>query len=250
MDVQLSDIQDYFQGRAVPCQHKHLLVACMPKSGSTYMTALIRHLPDFHDANLVGIYERREQELAGEQLLAFHHVNYVAQHHVRYHTATQKLMDQFSLFPIVLIRNLYDIVYSIHDHMLREGTDGPHAVVPSDMMRRPTEEILSFIVDMVLPWYFNFYCSWQLCPDKLMLRYENWTSNPSDTLRLIAAYSGVMVDDAAVQCAIEKAGGVGTRFNKGVTGRGRELPNELKERVQRFASYYRGQDLSDILSWH
>lgn len=247
MELKITDFQDCYAGKRLSCDHKHVLLACMPKSGSTYLTALIQNLPGFQAANLVGTYEGREQELVCEQLIGFHRSHYVAQHHVRHHTATQKFMFQFSLIPIIMVRDLYDVVYSTYDHMMRESTVGPAAFVPNDMMSRPKEEVLSFIVDMIIPWYFNFYCSWQQCHEKLVLNYNSWISNPLDTLRLIAAHIGFDVSNNDLRRAVEMANGANVRFNKGVTGRGQELPQELKDRIARYAAYYGDQDFSDIL---
>lgn len=45
-----------------------VLVACMPKSGSTYLSGAIEALPGFIRAHLVPGYGRREQELCIEKL--------------------------------------------------------------------------------------------------------------------------------------------------------------------------------------
>lgn len=247
MELKISDFQDCYAGKRLPCDHKHVLLACMPKSGSTYLSALIQNLPGFQAANLVGTYEGREQELVSEQLIGFHRGHYVAQHHVRHHSATQKFMFQFSLTPVVMVRNLYDIVFSTYDHMVRESTIGPAACVPGDMMSRPKEEVLSFIVDMIIPWYFNFYCSWQQCHEKLVLNYDSWVRNPLDTLRRVTTYIGHDVGEDDLRRAVETANGANVRFNKGVTGRGQDLPGALKDQIARYAAYYRDQDFSGIL---
>jgi len=247
MQLKIADFQDCYAGKQLPCEHKHVLLACMPKSGSTYLAALIENLPGFQAANLVGTYEGREQELVSEQLIGFHRTHYVAQHHVRHHSATQKFMFQFSLKPIVMVRNLHDIVYSTYDHMKRESIVGAAAFVPGDMMDRPKEDVLSFIVDMIIPWYFNFYCSWQQCHEKLVLRYEDWTGDPLGTLRRITHYIGFEASEGDLRHAVEMASGGNTRFNKGVAGRGRDLPRHLKDRIAGYAAYYRDQDFSDIL---
>lgn len=247
MELKIADFQDCYAGKKLSCDHKHILLACMPKSGSTFLATLIQNLPGFQSANLVGTYEGREQELVSEQLIGFHRGHYVAQHHVRHHRATQKFMDQFSLIPIVMIRNLHDVVFSTYDHMVRESTVGPAAVVPYDMIGRPKEEVLSFIVDMIIPWYFNFHYSWQRCPDKLVLNYDNWIGNPLDTLRLVVAHVGIDVSDDAIRSAVETANGASTRFNKGVAGRGQELPQELKDRIARYAAHYGDRNFSGTL---
>ena len=109
-------------GQIVPGGGKHILIACMPKSASTYLCGIISALPEMSQMNLVAGHHRREQELCPLQCALGHHMNYVAAHHVRYSRATQDLLKSYKILPVVLVRNIFDCVVSLRDHLLRENS--------------------------------------------------------------------------------------------------------------------------------
>src|ERR1700735_4223003 len=61
----------------------HILIACMPKSGSTFLSDVIGQCPDFRRAVLTPSAGRREQEIDEQLLRRLDRVSFVAQHHVR-----------------------------------------------------------------------------------------------------------------------------------------------------------------------
>jgi hypothetical protein len=61
-------------------QTAHFLVACMPKSGSTFLTEALASLPGFKRAVLVPQHGRREQELERRQLQKYWFAKYATQH--------------------------------------------------------------------------------------------------------------------------------------------------------------------------
>src|SRR5689334_12918426 len=110
-----------------------VLVACMPKSGSTFLSAALANLPGFRREHVVPSYGRREQELSEAEIVrafgatqtlrrAFDHgvmssphrpKAWVAQHHVKHNHETQTLLDRYGIVPVCLVRNIYDIVVSL-----------------------------------------------------------------------------------------------------------------------------------------
>ena len=234
------------QGQALPSDQPHVLVACMPKSGSTFLTKLIAALPGMNEAMLVTGQERREQELAVEQLLMYHAYPYVSQNHVRYSTTTAHLIRTFSLAPVVLMRNIFDIVVSFNDHHDAQSTVHPMAAVPPDIPSWPSERAYAFIVDMMIPWFFNFYLSWQSVPNTLVLNYDAVRESPADVLRQVAQFAQMTVSEDEIAAAVETANAGWTRKNVGIAGRGEALPEDVRDRIVQMASYYDGVDFSPI----
>src|SRR3954453_3487100 len=68
----------YRGGLVAPGEHPHVLVAAMPKSGSSLLVRLIAELPDVRPVALVRGHDRRENELALELLVAHHDEDWVA----------------------------------------------------------------------------------------------------------------------------------------------------------------------------
>jgi len=178
--------KSFFPGRT------YVLIACFPKSGSTYLRTLISNIHNIETISLTTGADRREQELSIERLVVFHKKNYVAQHHIRYSLVTEKLMKEFNITPIFLVRNIYDTIESLYDHLHKEGIETPMAFIPPDMLNWDKDKARKFIVDMIIPWYFNFYVSWTLCQKKCIITYERLIENPSQILKKILKFSDIL----------------------------------------------------------
>lgn len=243
-----------------------LLIACMPKSGSTYVSEVLCNLPGLSRAHLVPGFQRREQELcplemyyAERQMMEARRLafdggqdlrsvrGYVAQRHVRHSKTTGALIDAFGVKPIVLVRNIFDIVPSLRDHLVKNAIYMPMAYFTEDMRDWPAEKIDAFIVDMAVPWYFNFFVSWLERPDALRVSFDDLMANKQAEFTRILGYAGLAVSASELAAAIDKADGGGkTRKNQGVAGRGSDLPEALKARIRQYAAYYPGVDFSSI----
>ena len=103
----------------------HILIACMPKSGSTFLSDVIGQCPGFRRAILTPSAGRREQEIDEQLLRKLGKVSYVAQHHVRNSEWTSEMCNAYGVAPIVLVRSLQDVVVSLRDHMRRESAVFP-----------------------------------------------------------------------------------------------------------------------------
>jgi hypothetical protein len=219
-------------------QKTHLLVACMPKSGSTYLSTILSNLEGFQQGILVHAAGRREQELDVLQLVHYDDTNYVAQHHVRYSQGTKELMERFDVKPVVLVRNIYDAVVSFRDHFRNESTENPMGYAFPYMKDWPDEKLEELIVDVFLPWYFNFFMSWQECSNLCLLTYEEMVANPQSTIGKINKHFSLGIKDEDINQAVELAGTKFTRKNVGKTGRGEHLNVYCKQRIERMAGYY------------
>ncbi len=230
--------------------YRHLLLACVPKSGSTFFAAILAGLPGFEKVSLIPAYGRREQELDMNCLAVAQRTggHYVAQHHVRYSQETQRFIELFSLHPIVLVRNIYDVVASVRDHLKVGGTVIAQAYVPPDLPQWEDGAIEQFIADMIVPWYFNFYASWADCPQRLELTYENLIADPASAVRQVCERIDVTMTDAEIRDAVAMANAnhAALRFNVGVPGRGKQISSTAAERIGKLTQYYALMDLSPL----
>lgn len=175
-----------FRVEKLPCDKQHLLVACFPKSGSTWLSETLSLLPGYGRVDLVPDYGRREQELTFERLLVFHSLNYVAQHHCRYSRATQFAIDAFSLIPIILVRNIFDCVVSVIDHLDTEDTVNAFAYVPNEFRAWDQAKKIDFVIEMIMPWYMNFFVGWNDFTSGYWINYEQLVSSPFETIQKMA----------------------------------------------------------------
>lgn len=224
----------------------HILLACMPKSGSTFLSTIISQLPDFIRVDLVPSYGRREQELSESLLQKYDGKSFVAQHHVRCSQQTELYIKNYRLVPIVLVRNLYDIVLSLNDHMVIENPVTSVAYLTQDMLTWTVERRLQAIVDLAIPWYFNFFVSWMCWKDSLFVTYEDLVADPLKMLEEILQFCGLSdtFTTDAIFSAVEKAKTLPTRKNVARPGRGMALGQPLKDQVFRLTRHYPSIDFS------
>ncbi|MBB4954501.1 hypothetical protein H4S14_002978 [Agrobacterium vitis] len=259
--------------RAKKCD---ILVACAPKSASTFianalkvglgsrLASLACPTASALSSSMLGA-NLRSQELDELALLrnGLDPRNYVAQHHVR---CTPYLARQLALYgvkPIVTIRNFFDSLVSLDDMLVswrkvyeqvqtRFFNDGLPAYY-SDM---PQDERLDLLVDAHAVWYVQFLLSWQKCETfglvkPLWISYENdFLGDKQQLAAKIATFIGSdFVDPQKLADALaDKRDGTSLRLNKGIAGRGEAVSAAVRQRALAiFNRYDRDGDLAPLI---
>jgi hypothetical protein len=234
-----------FYKKNVDRDRKRILIACMPKSGSTFMTQLLRHhlrLPLHH---LTLDYGKGEQEVCWTKLDAVVTSDALfIQQHVRASQNTLKVIRLFNIQTIVMIRNLLDAVVSFREHILKESVDSTMFHFDPAFLQWEERRQYEFIIDLVLPWYLNFLGTW-IDANKhkdislLWLNYSDWIDDPKATLKQIDAFCDRTHSPEAASQAVARAKNEFIRFNVGKSGRGRKLlDGDLQAKVRHLLSYY------------
>ena len=224
-----------------------LLVACMPKSGSTFLTDLIARLPGMQRVHLVPEYGRREQELDLEQLVIHRDVGFVSQLHIRPSEFTLGLCGRFGIRPIFLYRNIWDVMASLRDHLCRHDLRWSMAHVDPEFRSWDETRQYEFLARTMMPWFVDFYVSWSLVPDKLAIGYERLMADPHSILARIAEWAGIAADPREIDQALAAVGRAST-FNKGGSGRGSAVPETARAHVEAVTSYYPQVDFTPLLA--
>ena len=216
------------------------LPACMPKSASTYLCGAISNIPDMKEAILTVGHHRREQELCPLECALVHKFNYVASHHVRYSVATREMLKHYSIFPIILVRNIYDCVVSLRDHLNRESLDIPQAYVPRNFRSLTVEQQFDFMIDFIIPWYASFFASWsEYEGPAIRLRYKELVQNFPGAIERILSAIGFGASRREIEAALRKVDPTEKRFNVGRVGRGLEsLSGPQIERIRKQFAFF------------
>jgi hypothetical protein len=239
----------------LPCDKNHILVACFPKSGSSWLSEIFAQLPEYWFAHLVPLRELREQELAFERLLYYHGYNYVAHLHCRRSRVTERYLEIFSIKPVVLVRNIFDCVVSMKEFIDRGQKMGdqpayrvalPFAHIPLDYFRWPERKRFDFVIDMVVPWYFNFFIGWCGFSGAKFISYEKLRSRPEEVIKSVSDRFSLGLDQRMIDAALDRAAQVPTRKNRAEVGRGEMLSGVQRDKVYQFARYYPTHDFSMI----
>ncbi len=235
-----------------PRRRKHILIACMPKSGSTFLATAMMEVTGYSSFFLAYEAERNEQDLYLPNVVRAMDFHTVTQQHLRATKSNLEIMSAFSIRPVVLVRNLLDIVVSIHDHLDRGLFAGPSAYFNEEFRKRDGEDRIDQIIDLAIPWYIYFYVSWcmaernNLC-DPLWLRYEDVLDDRIAAIGKVLTFYDLQKSDEEIRSALDRASSRDTRLNKGISGRGMAmLSEEQKQRIVRLTRYYPEVDFSRI----
>lgn len=234
----------------------YIFLAAMPKSASTFLHRALVELTGFQSAYLASHYRNIEQELYLPSLIDNYDIATVTQQHTRANHINLNLMKQFRIRPVVLVRNVPDVIVSIRDHLLAERMDNlPGLYVPDNFRELSKQVQLDFVTSHAGPWLISFYASWVRAQDVtkigiLWLHYEQITGDWTVTLRRVLDFFSIEKSDLEIERALREIlqrKKSQLRINKAVSDRGkRELSDEQRQRLLELSMAYSAIDFSAI----
>lgn len=139
--------------RRLRIKKHNLILACMPKSGSTYISRLLMEATELPEADLANVSDWGEQYLSSNRLKqkVGSGPGLVCQIHLRASPSASRLIAKFNLTPIILVRNIYDVVPSIADHWQNEKAIGFGSYAMQTFAASDREVLYDFIIANWLP---------------------------------------------------------------------------------------------------
>lgn len=248
---QPSVLSDYCDTLELRDLAPHLLIACQPKSGSTFLKNVLCEVTGFRDLFLFHASGQSEQDLFYPSLLEFATVPTVTQQHCRAAEANLQILQAFGMRAVVLVRNLADVVVSLRDFYTQGAILG--TFFPHDAWRKFDEEQQAdLIIDHIVPWHLQFLSSWQQAEKEqripiLWLTYEELTRDRVRAVEHVLAFYGLPAPEEKITTALAAVAGEKrrNRFNRGVSGRGSDaLTAAQHARIRQLAAYFPGTDFT------
>ena len=222
---------------------RHVVVFSFPKSGTTYLHRLILKCTGFVDYLLDHCSEDQQQCLVQQWAPLFLSQNTVSQIHAFATAPNLRMIQKLGIRPVVMVRNLFDVLVSLRDHILNEDHVIPVAQIPIEFREWSEQDQLWFLVKVATPWYLNSFVSWQRASRQLnvlWMTYEQLIADPQKAVRLVLEHSDVPVDPDRIRQAIGNIDPNTTRFNVGVSGRGtRVFSTEQMAEVRATAAVFK-----------
>jgi hypothetical protein len=245
----LSDLTDRVEEKDLG---RHVFIACVPKSGSTFLKNVLSDLTGFKELFAVHAAGQNEHDIyipCVEDLAA---ENTVTQQHVRASEANIQALQAFQIRPVVLVRNVFDVVVSQLD-FYRNGAYF-NSYFRGNFAELDTGPQIDLLIDSTVPWFFQFVASWQLAEKegRLPVRwvtYEEMVNAKVETVSNILQYYDLGASRESIQRSIKRceADSKRNRFNVGRSGRGKiTLTAEQKTRIIRVATHFSNTDLSIV----
>ena len=231
---------------------KHIFIVCFPKSGSTFLYRTLEKITKFKIVTPILAAGRTEQEINKIILIDNFNKNAISQLHVKASDYTVKTLSSFHMQPVVLVRNIFDVVVSLRDHLNKEGLSTPMCYFNSDFKNLSKIEQYNQIIELAVPWYIHFYSSWF---DKknnselkvLWLTYEDMILNKFKTIVKVLEFYNIKHNKESVKEIIENSNKIKSRFNKGIAGRGQTELSEIQQNIiKSYIRFYPSIDFSSI----
>lgn len=214
-------------------QKTHIFIPCFPKSGSTYLAALLREITGFSRAGLAELPGNSANDIERAKIEKYHRFNSVTKQHVKGTENNIALLKEFGFKPVVLTRNIFDVVLSLHDHVSkRKGRTTGYFHREYFSMNK--DEKLMYLIRVHLPWYFNFLISWREASaqmEVLWIAYEELFSDQIETVSKILNFYSIPFKPEQIEPAIEAVKSQKTRLNVGKQGRGGNLSDSHKQAI-------------------
>jgi len=231
---------------------KHIFIACVPKSASTFLKNVLVDVTGYRDLFAVYAAGQAEHEIYLPTLREMAHANTVTQLHCRASDANLHLMQGFGIRPVVLVRRIFDSVMSLLDFYDRGAFRTSY--FRGDWPALTEDTKIDLLIENVIPWYFQFVASWDLADkqkriDLQWLTYEELVADKAAAVLKVLEFHGLGAPRRGVEQRIKQIESEGRkiRFNKGVAGRGEKGLNEnQKDRIRRLARYHPSVDFGRI----
>lgn len=236
-------------------EKQHILVCAMPKSASLFFTEALSRILKCRN-HQIG-FNFRGGTLYYPRILAaaMSGDDTVSHCHEPAGPAIKQMIRHLHLQPVVLYRNLLDVLESRREMLVRDKACGE--MLSTEGMKTflsGTEDYQrDVIIDLFAGPYINFYESWRWWRNDdavkpVFVKFEDLISDPDGQLFSLCESLNVYVERehiGAVLKSIRESGGI--NFNKGVSGRGRTafIASQI-DRIQSLAAMHGCKD-SDFL---
>lgn len=230
-------------------------IACVPKSGSTFLSKAIAEITGYgytHYFDEVGFVS--EQNLSEIKMCDTILDNLVVHQHILGSKENLKYLNMFGIRPVVLVRNIFDCLLSLRDHMHIEGLEWPFMFYVDNAFYKLSEaQQKDFLVQFAAPWYVNFYSSWVDAINRnkikaLLITYEDLIADKFAVLSKVLAHYEHRDFPKCINRVIDELEGInGIRFNKGKVRLGiDEFSSHQIQSVKKLAMFYPHIDFSKI----
>lgn len=140
---------------------KHIFIACLPKSGSTFLADVLVQISEYKFIQFQPIRGTNDHNINYDLLLSYLNEDTVTQLHTKPNDHNKLLFENYNMKIVFLYRSILDSLKSFHSHLIKENDRWFMFSVAENFQQWSTEKQFDFIIDLVAPWYIDFIVSWK-----------------------------------------------------------------------------------------
>lgn len=252
-DGSFAPVQQYLF-RTLGATRTAIVLAFPPKAAGTFLRAALIKAVDGQLVRIVHAQAGRDATPYLPTLLRYYDggvpdKTLVTHVHMLALPANLQLLSAFGIKPVIMVRSIPDMLASYWDMLETDNyalNYGLNSHVPSNFRALPRNAKADFIIDILAPWYVNFYAGWiaysRTAPETvLVVDYGAVQQNAAAVVEDVLKHVGLPRDAETCKAAVAYAWQLrdSLRFNKGKSGRGTSYfrPAQLN-RLSRMMSHY------------
>ncbi len=253
-DGRFDDEAIAFMG-SLAARRRSVILAFAPKAAGTFFRSAAIDAIDGQLVRTVHAQGERDAQFYLPTFLSYYldkltPSTMVTHVHMQAFTANRHFIEALDLKPVIMVRPIADMLTSYWD-MLEQDSESRHeglnCRIAPDFDALPRDAQADFLVDILGPWYANYFATWfdyaDIAPQRVcVLDYGAFVADPAEALRTALAHAGLPRSCEDCQAAIEAnwSQRESMRFNRGVSGRGRDRFSASHfARLERMLGYYR-----------
>lgn len=236
---------------------RFILIACFPRSASNYLAYLISEATGYQRRVLKPEHGFFHDVIYLPKLIDQMLKKSVIDQHLRATSLTRTIFTELKIKPIILVRNIFDVVISYNDYISQRGY-GPLDPDRKDLVPEFCKDYCNFadskkydyLIDTVIPWYITFYVSWYHYTfnanaiEAYWIKYEDMVSNPQKILAEVFSFYDLSIPPSKINSLLAQNEKV--NYNVGIAGRGDRLSDIQKDKIKKLASYHSNINFSMI----
>jgi len=202
-----------------------LIIASMPKSGSTFLCAALAEATGYRRVFL-GEHFMSTQDLNEAAVLDNLSTPCVVHQHFEANQPNLLLMQRYKLRAVFQYRRIDDIFVSILDKLNSDPWLTPSLAAGKEFLALPKSDQLDQAIALIGPRFLQLYAGWWTALQKgwvdgYMISYEEMVQDKAGAVSSLLDFFNAPRSASQIEDAIGRVEGAsGTRRNVGVTGRG------------------------------
>jgi hypothetical protein len=164
-----------------------IFVACMMKSGSSYITRKLRNATGYRQKSPVSYYVDMDHNIDIRMMDSMIRRRLVCQLHTPGNLYNIELMNRYGIRPVLLIRDPRDVIVSHHDHFFLETPISPMVRIEPGWYAWDKEKRIEYLMYHLLPYVVAWYRTWWQNKGRiehLVVRYEELLGSEESKFQL------------------------------------------------------------------
>ena len=230
-------------------QTDRLLIAAFPKAGSSFVTNVLCDYTGYAEQKYAepGLHK----DLVVQRLRSASGQPHVVKQHMVALPKNVHLMQEYSLRPVILVRDIFDSLVSLSEYLTTRNRD--NFLMPNIADCDPGARLKATIL-FCAPFYVQFYVSWwrtrASALETCWVTYEDMLADKRVFFTRILDFYGVPIQErlseSISRCDTRPSKPIENpnRFNVGVAGRGVGIPQDLRQHVLDLCACFPDVDFS------